>query len=191
MNFSNKNKFMKTILTTAIFTLLSILTFSQNSTSKPSRQETESWIIEKLNNYIEKEEYHSSDILDKSISTSHKNIKFTLNTENIIISSDVTKTTSNRYLIDGIKIDKETYTEKTTIPLKNITNKIFIKDGYIVFESNYNSFTTRNSDGYTRTNNWYGTRIKSYEEANFAERFNKAMNHLLTFVKKTKSTELF
>ncbi len=182
---------MKKIVTTAIFTFLCILAFSQNSTSKPSRLETESWIIEKLNNYIEREKYHSSDILDKSISTSYKNIKFTLNTENIIISSDVTKTTSNRYLIDGIKIDKETYTEETTIPLKNITNKSFIKDGFIVFESNYNSFITRNSNGYSRTNNWYGTRIKANEEANFAERFNKAMNHLLTFVKKTKSNELF
>ncbi len=182
---------MKKISTTVLFTFLCILAFSQNSTSKPSRQETESWIIEKLNKYIEKEEYHSTDILDKRISTSHKNIKFTLSTENIIISSDVIKNTSNRYLIDGIKIDEETYTEKTTIPLKNITNKIFIKDGFIVFESNYNSFITRNSNGYSRTNNWYGTRIKSYEEANFAERFNKAMNHLLTFIKKSKSTELF
>lgn len=183
---------MKRIITTALLTLVCLIGFSQNSNSKqPSRQETEVWIIEKINKYIGKEKYHSMDILDEKVSTSTKNIRFNLNDENLIITSDVTKYTSNRYMIDEFKSKTSTYTQSTTIPLKNITNKVFIKDGYIVFESNYNSFTTKHSDGYSSTDNWFGTKINANEEENFAERFNKAMNHLLSFIKKSKTTELF
>ena len=182
---------MKRIATTVLLTLACLMGFSQNSSSKPSRQATEVWIIEKINKYIDKEKYHSMDIFDENVSTSNKNIKFNLNDENIIITSDVTKYTSNRYINDEFKSKTSAYTQSITIPLKNITNKAFIKDGYIVFESNYNSFTTKQSDGFSSTNNWFGTRINANQEENFAERFNKAMNHLLSFIKKSKTTELF
>ena len=65
------------------------------------------------------------------------------------------------------------------------------KDGFIVFESDYNSFTTVYSDGFKTNNFWFGTRISASEEENFSARFNKAMNYLLTYVKKTKSAEIF
>jgi hypothetical protein len=182
---------MKKIIATALLTLVCLLGSSQNSNIKPSRQETEVWVIEKINKYIGKEKYHSMDLLDEKVSTSNKNIRFNLNEENFVITSDVTKYTSNRYMSDEFKSKTSVYTQSITIPLKNITNKNFIKDGYIVFESNYISFITKHSDGYSSTNNWFGTKINANEEENFAERFNKAMNHLLSFIKKSKTSEIF
>lgn len=181
---------MKQILTILLLTICSFC-FSQNSIIKPNRQETEAWIIEKLNKYIAKESYHSTDIIDTNISTNKKNFKFNLNSDNIIITSDVTEYTSSRFLNFGPEPKSSVYTETITISLKNIINKTFIQDGNIVFESNYNSFKIKQSDGFSNTVNWFSTRINAYEEENFAERFDKAMNHLLSFVKKTKSNEIF
>lgn len=183
---------MRKIIITSVFVLICIIGNSQNSKNKPSRKETEDWIIEKLNKYVVKENYHSMDFIDETVVTSKNNIKFKLDNEHIFISSDVRKNTSNRFInVDGIKSETKIYTETTSIPLKNITNKYFIKDGYVFFESNYNSFTMRHSDGYTSTNNWFGAKIRDNEEENFAERFNKAMNHLLSFTKKSKTSEIF
>jgi hypothetical protein len=180
------------------FTLVLILlfhisnkSFSQNSINRPTRQQTEAWIIEKLNKYVEKEKYFSNKILDKEYSTTYKNIKFNLTNDFFTITSNVTEYISNRYLIDGPEITKKEYTETVNIPLNKITNNNFIKDGYIFFESNYNSFVLTNSNGNNSSRNWFGTRINAFEEENFSTRFNKAMNHLLSFVKKTNSTEIF
>lgn len=171
--------------------MFSNFSYSQKKGNKPTRQQTEIWLSEKIDRYINKENYHSIDIEDKTINTIDKNIKLTLNDNSIIITYDVKKTRSNRYLIDGLEFKTENYSESITIPLKNITNKVFINKGYLVFESNFESFVRANSNGSKSTTNWYGLRIDAYKEEDFPERFNKAMNYLLTFVKKSKTSETF
>lgn len=182
---------MKNIILLLTLFMICNLSYSQKKAVKPNMQQTETWLLAKMNKYITKEDYHSVDISDKTISTKNKNIKLTLNDDSIIITYDVDQTRSNRYLIDGLEIKTENYTESVTIPLKNITNKVFINQGYLVFESNYESFVKANSNGYKSTNNWYGIKIDAYKEEDFSERFNKAMTHLLTFVKKSKPSETF
>jgi hypothetical protein len=178
--------------------MISNLSHSQKSAIKPTRQQTETWLLEKINKYIKKVNYKSFDTVAagflyvaKTITISEKNIKLVLNDTSIIITSDVEKTRGNKYMIDGLEYETENYTESITIPLKNITNKVFINQGYLVFESNYESFVLAESNGYKRTTNWYGLQIDAYKEEDFAARLNKAMNHLLTFVKKSKPSETF
>jgi hypothetical protein len=182
---------MKKIILLAILFMFSNFSYSQKKDNKPTRQQTEIWLSEKIDRYINKENYHSIDTEDKKIITIDKNIKFTLNDNSIIITYDVEKTRSNRYLIDGLEFKKENYTESVTIPLKNITNKVFINKGYLVFESNYESFVRTKSNGSKSTTSWFGLRIDAYKEEDFSKRFDKAMNHLLTFVEKSKTSETF
>jgi hypothetical protein len=184
---------MKKIIATALFTLVCLLGSSQNSNSKPSRQETEVWLLDKISNYVQKERYYSfdDDILNKKVSGSNKNIKLNLTNDYILISYEVEEHISNRFMNDGIEIKTNNYSETVKIPLKDLSNKEFIKDSYLVFESKFNSFVTSRTGGYSTTSAWKGVRINANEEENFAERFNKAMNHLLSFIKKSKISEIF
>lgn len=184
---------MNKILTTTLLTLVCLSGFSQNSNNKPTRQQTEVWLLDKINKYILKENYYSFDdkIFNKKVTGSKKNIKLNLTSDSILISYEVEEYISNRFMIDGIETKTNNYNETVKIPLKDLSNKVFIKDSYLVFESNFNSFVTSRSKGASTTSAWEGLRINANEEENFAERFNKAMNHLLSFIKKPKTTELF
>lgn len=184
---------MKKVVSTVLLTFVFFLGFSQNSSSKPTRQQTEAWLIDKINKYVQKEKYFSLDdnVFDKKITGSDKNIKLNLTNDYIIITYEVEEHISNKFMIDGIEIKTNNYNETVKIPLKDLSNNVFIKDSYLVFESNFNSFVTSRSGGKSTTSAWEGVRINANEEENFAERFNKAMNHLLSFIKKSKTTELF
>lgn len=196
---------MKKIIIVIIFFTFCNNVYSQNSANKPTRQQTESWIIEKLNKYVTKGVYSTSESVDKtleqagigSISTDYKwsseenNIKFRIVDNNIIVTSDYSRHTTSKYIQDKYYSSTDSYSKTYTIPLDKITNKEFIDQGYLVFRSNYNSFTVNNSEGSENKTSYYGIRIDAFGEENFSVRFNKAMNHLLSFTKKTKSSELF
>jgi hypothetical protein len=177
-----------------LFLSISTLCYSQNSPiSKPTRQLTEIWLSEKINKYLQKKDYYSIDDINLStkISGDIKNIKLRFTNETILITKEVEERSSNKFMFDGPQFETKNFNESITIPLKDLKNKEFIKDGYLFFESSYNSFVITSSDGHKRTSNWHATRINAFEEENFTERFNKAMNHLLSFIKKSKPSELF
>lgn len=188
--YNSKINKLKNIITILFFISISSITYSQNN-NKPTRQQTESWLIEKINKYILKETFFSFDVLEKKISGHKNNFKIELNNENITITCVVTKYISNRFFSDGLEIEKKEYLESTTIPLNKITNKAFIKKSYLVFESNYNSFIFKSDNIEQSPTNWFGIQILDNNEENFAERFNKAMNYLLSFIKTNKATEIF
>lgn len=179
------------ILFILFVTLFSNLSFSQKISNKPTRQQTETWLLEKTNKYIHKKDYNSFDVSRKEIGVSKKNITLEFTDKSIIVKYDVEEYISNKYMSEGVKIEKNNYSEKVTIPLKDISNKIFIKDNYLVFESNYNSFVTTRNDGFVSKSRWKSFSIDANEEENFANRFDRAMNHLLSFVKKSKPSETF
>jgi hypothetical protein len=185
---------MKNIILLAILVTFCNFSYSQKNANKPTRQQTETWLSEKISKYIHKEDYYSIDdnILMKVTTGNKKNINLRLTYESIIITYDVEEYISNKYeKVFGIENKTRNYSVSVTIKLKDITNKVFIKEGYLVFQSNYKSFVTTNSDGFKNTSNWYGVKIDAYEEEDLTVRFNKAMNYLLTFVKKSKPSEIF
>ncbi len=196
---------MRKFLTTVLFTITFSLGFSQSSANKATRQQTESWILEKLNKYVTKGVYSTSENVEKtlertgvgSLSSNYRwtseenNIRFRIDGNDIIVTSDFSRHTSNKYVQDELYSKTDTYSKTYTIPLDKITNKEFITQGYLVFRSNYNSFSEYTSKGSENKTSYFGIRIDEYGEENFAIRFNKAMNHLLSFTKKVKSSELF
>ena len=187
---------MKKIILIGILFSFFNFSYSQKKTNKPTRSQTVTWLSEKINKYLHKEDYITFEISSittrKEIFLTKKNINFKFTDKSIIITYDVERLESNKYTIDGIENEKTNYSEKVELPLKNITNKVFIKDNYLVFQSNYNSFIETSSEGSIEKNKFVGFKIDPYEENDFINRFNKAMNHLLSFVEKSsKSSEIF
>jgi hypothetical protein len=157
-----------------------------------SRAQTEEWILNKIRLYAAKERYSSTDIFDDKISTTENNFSYSFKDDNLIIKSVVKKVRSNRYFNDKMRHEENNYSEILTIPLNKLTNKYFINEGYLVFSADYNAFVTKNSkDNYEQKSSWHGIRIDMYGEERFVEKFNKAMFHLLSFVKKSKEKDLF
>ena len=187
---------MKKIITTALFTLVCLIGFSQNSNSKPTRQQTEAWLIDKINKYAAKEKFHSSDgdLYYSSIKTSisEENIQFKIISNDIVVSSNVTiysrETFSpNQPLPVG---ETKTYSKTVNIPLDKIKS-ITVKDGYLVFDSDYKSILETDRNSKPQYTSAYLIRFDQYGEQDFANRFNKAAAHLLSFIKKSKVNEIF
>lgn len=187
---------MKNIIAITLLTLVCFLGFSQNSISKPTRQQTEDWIQEKLDKYVSKEKYHSSDdnlyYSTLKISISEKNIQFKIIGNDIVVSSNVTiysrETFSpNQPLPVG---ETKTYTKTVNIPLDKIKS-ITVKDGYLVFDSDYKSILETDRSSKPQYTSAYLIRIDQYGEQDFTNRFNKAAAYLLSFIKKSKISEIF
>jgi hypothetical protein len=196
---------MRTILLTLLFFSICSACYSQAAKSKPTRKETEAWIILKIQKYINKEAYFSSEDIDKTLSNAgveplafnykwlkkESNFKFNFIDNNLIVNSDIEETTSNKYISDLPFYKKINYKKEVFIPLDKISQKIFIKDGYLFFESTYNSIIEKSVEKGEFTSRYYGIKINQFEEENFTERFNKAMNHLLSFIKKSSNSDIF
>jgi hypothetical protein len=187
---------MKKIITTTLLTLICVLGFSQNTNSKPTRQQTENWILDKINKYAAKEKFHSSDgdlyYSSMKTSISEKNIEFKIINNDIVVSSNITiysrETFSpNQPLPVG---ETKTYSKTVNIPLDKIKS-ISVKDGYLVFDSDYKSILETDINSKPQYTSAYLIRFDQYGEQDFANRFNKAAAHLLSFIKKSKTTELF
>lgn len=183
---------MKTKIIFFFLMVSSLICIAQVKPNNVSRAQTEEWILKKIKLYAAKEDYHSSDILDDKISTLKNNFSYSFKDDDLIITCSVRKFRSNRYLSDKMRIEEENYSEILTIPLNKLNNKYFIKEGYLVFSADYNVFVTQNSNNkYELKSSWHGIQIDMYGEERFVEKFNKAMFHLLTFVKKSKEKDLF
>jgi hypothetical protein len=148
--------------------------------------------LEKIKLYAEKNHYFSDSFGDVNYSSTESNYTYKFVGDNFVIGCDVERTVTNRYIQDKMKYEKEKFTREITIPFNKLNNKFFINDGFLVFSADYNAFIVKdgNKSGENKTK-WHGFRINIYGEEQFVEKFNRAMFHLLTFVKKSKAKDLF
>jgi hypothetical protein len=186
---------MKKIISTAFLSIMFFLGLSQNSNSKPTRQQTENWIEDKINKYAVKEKFHSSDdnlyYSPIKISTSEKNIQFKIIGNVVVVSSTVTIYSTDAFPNQPISVgETKTYSKNVNIPLDKIKS-ITIKDGYLVFESDYKSILETDINAKPQYTSAYIIRIDQFGEQDFTNRFNKAAAHLLSFIKKYKISEIF
>ncbi len=183
---------MKKISTAVLFTFLCIMAFSQNSKSKPTREQTEGWIQDKINKYAAKEKFHSSNYSSTKISTSEENIQFKIIGNDIVVSSNVTIYTRETFALNQpLPVgETKTYIKTVNIPLDKITS-FYIKDGYLVFDSDYKSILETDINSKPQYTSAYLIKIDQYGEQDFINRFNKAAAHLLSFIKKSKTSEIF
>lgn len=182
---------MKKYFLSLLLIFILIPGFSQNSVKKPSRQKTQEWLISKINKYIETEDYSSSEFSNLTTSQHITNIKLRFEGDNIVIAYDTEEITINRYINDVPYSKTTNFSSEVIIPLNKLSQKVFIQNGMLFFKSSFNSFTVKVNNKEVNRRSFYSVNIKQNEEENFVERFNKAMNHLLTFIKKTSSSETF
>lgn len=183
---------MKTKIVFFFLICTSLICNAQVNPNNVSRAQTEEWILKKIKLYGAKEDYQSFDSFDDKISITKNNFSYSFKDDDLIITCSVRRFRSNRYLYDKMRIEEENYSEILTIPLNKLNNKYFINKGYLVFSADYNAFVTNNSNNsYESKSSWHGIRIDMFGEERFVEKFNKAMFHLLTFVKKSKEKDLF
>lgn len=181
---------MKKYIFTLLLLFIYFISFSQNSVKKPSRQQTQDWLIEKINKYLDTEDFSSSDLTTFTISEKKTNIKLKFEGDNIVITYDSNIYTINRFMNDGPYSKNTNFSSEVIIPLNRLSQKVFIKNGLLFFNSNFNSFTEKRNQEVSKRS-FYSVGINQNEEENFVERFNKAMNYLLTFIKKPTLSETF
>ena len=173
----------------SIFILTNYLSVAQKTT--PSRIDTESWLLEKMNKYVAKNTIDcrklSSDVFSKTTDCStYTNVRFTLSGDNLIINFSVEKTEYN----DNGNV-KSNFSRKVKVPLYDLSDDFYITTNSLSFATKYMAITIEDSNGKSQKSSFFKLWFNDQEEENFRDRFNKAMNHLRTFIKKPKSKEVF
>jgi len=183
---------ISTILCLTLFIVFGIPSFGQKA--NPSRSETETWLLEKMNKYVAKNSIDCNKLLPGDNSFNNKttdcstytNVSFSFSGDNLLISSSVKKTEYH----DNGNVETN-FTRKITIPLYDLSYDFYITTNSLFFSTKYSAIKVDDSNGKSSKQSSFSLWFNTNEEEDFKTRFDKAMNHLRTFVKKPKSNEAF
>lgn len=182
-------KIFLTILTTFI-------EFTSIAQKQVSRAETEEWLLSKMNKYVAASTFECYKMFPEGTTGLYNKVSN---------CSEYTGTTFNfkgDSLVINAKVKREEYNDNETI-VERFSRRVVIPicdlasyDSYINGDSL--CFKTKFSvikfeDSNMKSSKWssFFLKITTFDEEDFIKRFNKAMNHLRTFIKKTKSKEVF
>jgi len=179
------------IFCTIVFTIMNTVAFGQ--TSNPTRKQTETWLLEKMNKYVspiseedKQLELPQINYSKKTAELRYSDIRFEFVDDNLIIRANVTKTDYNQ---DGNPVT--TFSRKVTIPLYDLDGNNYFYYSSFFFSTIHTFIKIEDSNGKYETTSCFRISCKTDSEFEFTDRFDKAMNYLRKFVKKPKSTEIF
>ena len=177
------------ILSIILLTLFVFIgSHSNGQKSSATRSQTETWLLEKMNKYVAANTIKCYKIFQDDPSTTthcltYRNVSFSFSGDNLIINMSVEKSIKD-------KLDSR-FTRNVTIPLYALSNDFYITTNSLFFSTKYSAIKVEDSNGNPEKQGSYSLSFKTNEEDDFESRFDKAMNHLRTFIKKPKSSEAF
>jgi hypothetical protein len=83
------------------------------------------------------------------------------------------------------------FKRNVTIPLSDLQNDFYITNNSLHFYTKYSAIKIEDNNGTIEKQVGFKLSFDADQEEDFKTRFDKAMNHLRTFIKKPKSSEPF
>jgi hypothetical protein len=182
---------MRYILIFVLLTVFDAKLFAQSAT--PSRMATENWIVEKLNKYVSKSNLECNKLFpgmdDSPIKNclTYKNIRFSISRDTLLVSANV----NDIEYKDKGKLESN-FSRIIYVPLATLADtKTYISATSLFLITKFSSIIVKDDNGRSEKTSLLKLYISTDEEENFIERFDKAMNHLRSFIKSEKSKEAF
>lgn len=159
--------------------------------TKPSRSETESWLLSKMNEYVSPSSLECHKFFNDNFSKPYEcltytGVKFNFQGDNLMITCQV-----NLIEYQDSRNVESNFQRTVTIPLASLDYLYFITTNSISFSTKYSAIKVSDSPGKSSTKMFFTLSFESDQEENLAARFLRAMENLKGYLKNNKPKETF